>query len=145
ASRGVDQLDQREVGEPPLVWILARLLCCRQGIVVSRQTVAEEGGRPQRERESHPLAVPPELLGPRRDGSGELVLATAERCDCELSVRRDDATVGRLGERVRFLDERRGPRDVAAEEAHADTGAEGERKLGERTRLACGSDLPHRQ
>ena len=38
-----------------------------------------------------------------------------------------------------------GPRDVAAEEAHADSGAEGERKLGERARLACGSDLTHRQ
>ena len=125
--------------------ILARLLGRREGFLVSRQTVVEEGGRPQRKRESHPLAVAQELLGRRRDGSVELVLATAERCDRELpyggTMRPSVASASAFDSSTSDA----AARDVAAEEAHADTSAEGERKLGERAGLAGGSDLAHRQ
>ena len=85
--------------------ILAPLVSRFEGLVVSRQTVAEDGGRPHRERESHPLAVAQEPLGRHRDGSPELVLATTERCDREHPVRRDDLTASRLGELVRLFEE----------------------------------------
>ena len=87
------------------MWILAGLLGRRQRILVSPQTVREERRRPQRKREPHPLAVPEELPGPRLDGSLELVPATAERCDREDPVRRDDLTLRRLGEPVRLFEE----------------------------------------
>jgi hypothetical protein len=108
AAGGFDQLDRRKGREPQLMWIRGRLRGRGERILVACQAVIECGGHPVLHRESHPLAARDEVLRAGSDQLRDLTLTATKSGQREGPVRRDDATVGRLGECVRLLDQRRG-------------------------------------
>ena len=122
AGGRLDQLDQRPGRRAELRRVLGGLLGRGQRVVVAAEAVVEHRARPVRERRARSLAAAHRvLLRGARSAPTPRPRGPARR-RAPGGVGREVAA-GRLGDRLRLLDQRRGGGELAGEQVHAARGS----------------------